>query len=409
MKILLITPHFFPENFRINDLAFEFKKRGHIVSVLTGIPDYPEGNFFPGYGLFKKNHETINGVNIYRAPLISRGSGSNIRLSIHYLTLMLGSVFTSLFLFNRKFDIIFVFQPSPILIAIPAIIIKKIKQIPICLWVLDLWPESVVSARKLNNNFIPALLNPLTKLIYKNVDKILVSSKGFINSIVQKGINKDKLDFFPQWAEPIFKPIKKEHIINTNKINKKNFNVMFAGNIGEAQDFPSIIEAAKLLKKNKKIQWQILGTGSKLKWVEKKIVEFRLNKCFHLHGSYPIDQMSNFYAQADVMLFSLKDEEIFNITIPGKVQTYLACGKPVIAMVNGEAANIIKENKVGLTCSAGDYVSLAKKIEKMSILDINTLNEFSHNSLSCYNKLFKRSSLIDKLEKTIINMSSDDK
>ena len=265
MKILFVTPHFFPENFRINDFAFEFAKRGHNISVLTGIPDYPEGNFFTGYGIFKKNKENYNGVKIYRAPLISRGSGSNIRLSIHYLSLMLGSIFTSLFLINKKFDVIFVFQTSPILIAIPAIIIKKIKQIPICLWVLDLWPESVKSAGKIKNDFIPILLTPLIKLIYNNVDKILVSSNGFINSIVKKGINKNKLDFFPQWAEPIFQPIDKKNIIYNNQIDQKKFNVMFAGNIGKAQDFPAIINAAELLKNNTNIQWIVLGGGSKLK------------------------------------------------------------------------------------------------------------------------------------------------
>ena len=180
MNILVVTPHFYPENFRINDFAEAFTRRGHEISVLTGVPDYPEGKFYDGYGLFKKNREIYNGIKIYRAPLIPRGSGSNIRLALNYISFVIGGIFTSLFMMKNEFDIVFVFEPSPITVGIPAIFIKKIKKIPLCFWVLDLWPESVVSAGNLKSSFIPRILNPIVRFIYKHSDRILVSSNGFM-------------------------------------------------------------------------------------------------------------------------------------------------------------------------------------------------------------------------------------
>ena len=404
MNILIVTPHFYPENFRINDFALEFIKKGHTVSVLTAVPDYPLGRFYEGYGIFKKNRENYKGVNIYRAPLIPRGPGTNFRLALNYISFVIGASLTSLLLLKRDFDIIFVFEPSPITVGIPAIIIKKIKRIPICFWVLDLWPESVISAGNLKSNLIPVILNPIVKFIYNNCDKILVSSNGFVNSIKDKGIDKNRIEFFPQWAEPLFKPVQKNNSLLDNIIHADSFKIMFAGNIGEAQDFPAIINAAKLLKNNKKIQWIILGDGRKAAWVRQEIVRNKLEKCFHMLGSFPIDKMPEYYSIADAMLFSLKDEKIFSITIPAKVQSYLACGKPILAMVNGEAANIISENRAGFTSKAGDYNSLSNNIVHMSELGLNGLKKLSDNSLKCYNNLFGRDMLLNKIENDLLEL-----
>ncbi len=405
MNILIVTPHFYPENFRINDFAVEFQNRGHNIRVLTAIPDYPGGKFYDGYGIFKNNRSNYKEIEIYRAPLIPRGSGSKIRLSLNYLSFIIGSIFTSLFLLRKNIDLIFVFEPSPITVGLPAIFIKKLKRIPICFWVLDLWPESVVSAGNLKSGLIPKLLTPVVKYIYDHCDKILVSSKGFIDSIKEKGINSKKILFFPQWAEPIFKPIKKDNTLLKN-IPENSFKIMFAGNIGEAQDFPSILKAAKYLKNQPDIHWIILGDGSKADWVKKKIDEYQLTHCFHMLGSFPIEQMPVFYAHADAMIFSLKDEYIFSITIPAKVQSYLACGKPILAMVNGEAANIINENNAGYTCNAGNYNTLADNVVKMSKLAKSSLEDLSNNSLLCYNTYFERDMLLQKAENIFYKLVS---
>ena len=404
MNILIVTQYFYPENFRVNDLATEFKNRGHEITVLTGIPNYPAGKYYNGYGVVKNNRETYKGIKIFRSPLIPRGSGSSVRLALNYISFIIGSIFTSLFLLRKKFDIIFVFEPSPITVCLPAIFIKKIKRIPICFWVLDLWPESVVSAGNLKTGLIPKILNPLVKFIYKHSDKILVSSRGFINSIEEKGINKNKVNFFPQWAEPIFKPLKPERILLTS-ISTNDFIVMFAGNIGEAQDFPSILEAAKLLREYSNIHWVILGGGRKEKWVRERVDEFNLGSNFHLLGSYPLEKMPEFYSHADCMLFSLKKEYIFSITIPAKVQTYLACAKPVVAMIDGEAAKIIDDSKAGISCPSESTEILSKNIKHLSLMKKNDLNKLGENALAYYNKEFERDMLIDEMEKLFIKMA----
>lgn len=400
MNILIITPHFHPENFRINDFALEFVRKGHKILVLTGIPDYPSGNYFDGYGIIKKNREKYKGIDIYRAPLISRGSGSNFRLALNYITYIIGAGFISLFLLRKKLDMIFVFETSPITVGLPAIFIKKIKRIPICFWVLDLWPESVVSAGNLKSRLIPRMLTPIVKFIYHNCDKILVSSRGFINSIIEKGVERKKIEFFPQWAEPQFRPIEKKIDLLKDSIPENSFKIMFAGNIGEAQDFPSILNAAKLLKDKKHIHWFIIGDGRRAELVKKKIAEYNLQDCFHMLGHQPIDKMPEYYASADAMLFSLKDEYIFSITIPGKVQSYLACGKPILAMINGEAAKIINVSNAGYTCAAGDYNSLADNVIAMSELDQSKIEILSSNSLNYYKDNFDRDMLIDRAEES---------
>ncbi len=404
MNILIVTPHFYPENFRINDFALEYVKWGHKVSVLTGTPDYPSRKFFKKYGFFKKNNENYKGIKIYRAPLITRGSGSNFRLALNYMTYVLGALLTSLFLLKKKYDIIFVFEPSPITIGIPAIFIKKIKKIPICFWVLDLWPESVISAGNLKTSFIPKLLNPIVKFIYNNCDKILVSSNGFKSSIVEKGIDKDKIHFFPQWAESLFKPVEKNYDLLPLEIPKDSFKIMFAGNIGEAQDFSSILKAAKKLKNNKNIHWIIIGDGRRSNWVKAKIIDYKIQSTFHMLGRHDIEKMPEYYSLADAMLFTLKDELIFSLTIPAKVQSYLACRKPILAMINGEASKIIEENKTGYTCPAGDFDGLVQNIIKISSLDKKELDELAENSLKCYQEFFERDMLLKKAEDIFFRM-----
>jgi glycosyltransferase involved in cell wall biosynthesis len=273
--------------------------------------------------------------------------------------------------------------------------------------VLDLWPESVVSAGNLEKrSFIPKVLDPIVKFIYKHSDKILVSSNGFIDSVVSKGICRDKIEFFPQWAEPVFKQNKSSDYL-LGDIPKDSFKIMFAGNIGEAQDFSSILEAAKQLKDEQDIHWVILGGGRREKWVKSKIREYSLENCFHLLGSFPLEKMPDFYASADVMLFSLKDEYIFSITIPAKVQTYLACGKPILAMVNGEGGRVVIDANAGLTCSAESPKELAENILKMKNMDANEIAEMGSNARKYYDDNFERSHLFNRAERIFEDMISD--
>ena len=262
---------------------------------------------------------------------------------------------------------------------------------------MDLWPESVVSAGNLKSGSIPQLITPIVKFIYNHCDKILVSSRGFIESITDKGIDRGKIEYYPQWAESIFQPI----LSDTRKIEgvpEDGFKIMFAGNIGEAQDFPSVLQAAKILKEDKSIHWIILGNGRKKIWVEEEIKELGLEECFHMLGSYPLEQMPEFYSASDAMLFSLKRKDIFSLTIPAKVQTYLACGKPVLAMVDGEGASVIDDAQAGYTCPAESPALLAENILRMRRLSKREITGMGNHARFYYQNNFDRAYLLDKIE-----------
>jgi glycosyltransferase involved in cell wall biosynthesis len=363
MRILICTNHFYPENFRVNDIAFSLAKEGHDVTVLTAIPDYPLGKYFDGYGIFKRRKETIHGVKVIRGFIIPRGNGDGKHLMINYLSFFISSFFISLWLGVRhRYDAIFVHETSPVMIGVPAVMVKKIRKCPIFFWVLDLWPESLQAAGGINSDVVLDSLTKLTTWIYKNSDKILISSKGFEKSILEKGDFKNKLVYYPNWPDAFVEDENEPDIPSL----PNGFNVMFAGNVGEAQDFEHVMEAALRLKDYRHIHFIIIGDGRKLPWVKAFVQERQLQDTVHLLGRFPVNLMPAFYRKAGVMLVSLKDEPIFNLTAPAKIQGYMAAGKYIVAMMNGEGPRIIQEADCGSSVSAGDSKGLSELILKLS-------------------------------------------
>lgn len=398
-KVLLITQNFYPEAFKSNDIAFELVNRGYLVDALVGIPNYPQGRYFKGYGVLRKRFEIINGVRIYRVLQIPRGKNNKILLVLNYLSFVFFSTFWILiFSLIKKYDLIFVHGTSPVTQGIPGILLKKLTRTPLFFWVLDLWPESLKSAGGITNKKIISFFNRIVKLVYNNSDKILISSKSFSESILEKGDYITKLVYFPNWAEEIF------HESNKSDVPKlpDGFIIMFAGNIGEAQDFESVLNAAFLTKDYSHIKWIILGDGRKKEWVNDFIKKNSLEETVLLMGRYPIDYMPSFYSYADAMLVSLKDEEIFNLTVPAKTQSYMAASKAIIAMVNGETASLIKEANCGIVANSGDYENLAKIILEVSY----NKKEFAKLGLNGYNYFiehFTKKKCIDNLCQLINN------
>ena len=365
-KVLLISPHFYPENFKCNDVAFELAKRGYEVTVLSDIPNYPEGKFYPGYGLFKRRNEMVNGVKVIRTAMIPRGDGSGKRLALNYLSFAFTASIRAFFMvLFGGYDTILVHETSPITVGIPAVNIKKMrKSTRLLFWVLDLWPESLQVAGGINNKKVLNLFEWVAKLCYRNSDKILMSSKGFRQSICEKGDFADKLEYFPNWAEEALTAANDYPLPDM----PEGFKVMFAGNIGEAQDFDHTLEAARILSEQgvTHIHFILLGDGRKRSWVEEYIKEHHLENTVHWVGRHPLESMGKFFAQADVLYFALKDSLIFNLTCPAKLQAYMSAGKPVLAMLNGEGANVVGEAQCGLSVSAGDSVALAETLKRMS-------------------------------------------
>lgn len=397
MKILVVTQYFWPENFRINDLCDALIERGHEVTVYTGLPNYPEGTFFKGYSYFGPYKEYRGKIKIIRSPLIPRGKNKSLKLVLNYFSFFFLSSLLAPFLVRGKFDKIFVYEPSPITVAIPGIVLKYLKNAPMFFWVTDLWPESLEATGVVKNKKILNAVGSLVRILYKHSDKILVTSKGFIPRVKALGGKDSQIVYFPQWAEELFSRTPDPHFYDS-LIPQEGFKVMFAGNIGSSQDFETLVKAATILKDNKNIYFLILGDGLMKSWAEQEVAKQGIVNNFIFLGRKPVDLMPEYYSKADAMLMSLTNTDLFSITVPSKLQSYLASKKPIIASMNGEGAQIVEDFKAGLTCPAGNPQLLAEKILKMSALTKNELHLMGENSLKCYQSEFEREKLITFLE-----------
>ncbi|MDM1466518.1 glycosyltransferase family 4 protein [Myroides odoratimimus] len=399
MKILIVTQYFYPENFKSNDLAFELKRRGHDVTVLTGLPNYPSGKISEGYGFFKNTKQRIDGVRVIRSWLLPRGKGGGFRIFLNYFSWAFFASIRAIGLgLNNKYDAIIVHEPSPITQFYPAWVVKKITKAPIYFWVLDLWPESLQVAGGINNLFVLNVFKKMVISFYNASEKILISSKGFKQSILQKGSFDNKIEYFPNWGEDSISMGDKSYSIPELP---EGFKVMFAGNIGEAQDMDAIMQAALLLKEKIDIQFIIVGDGRKMSFVQEFVKSNKLENTVSLLGRYPLEAMATFFDKADVMLVSLKDDPIFNLTVPAKMQAYMSSGKPIVAMLNGDGAELINEAKCGEAVNAGDYRGLTNSIIKISEMSKEELSILGRNSKDFYLENFTLEKCIDNLERII--------
>ncbi|WP_272023216.1 glycosyltransferase family 4 protein [Olleya namhaensis] len=403
MKVLIVSQYFYPENFKVNDIAFDFKKKGYDVTVLTGKPNYPSGKFSEGYSFFKKKYEEIDGVKVYRTPLFPRLNGSGKYLALNYLSFLFFSFFTIHFRLKGNYDVVFSHHPSPLTSALPAIWCAKKFNAPYINWVLDLWPDSVSANSNIKGGFIYNSLKKVVSYIYKNSDLILVSSKMFKTSILQNfDIKPSKLAYFPNWAEDVF--INKNNLEDNNITLPEGFNVMFAGNLGESQDFESVLKAASLTKQYN-INWILLGDGRKSDWIKQQIKEDNLERV-HMLGRHALKTMPSFFKKADAMLVSLKDEPTFALTVPAKVQAYMASKKIILGMLNGEGKDLINESESGIAVNAGDFQSLANSVIKISNLPEEKIYQIEGNSFNYYLNNFSKDLLFDKLEAYLKNTTN---
>lgn len=398
MNILIVTNHFWPENFIINILARGLHNRGHSVTVLSGIPNYPQGEFYPGYGIVKRRIDDYQGIKVLHVPLIPSGKGNNFRLVINYLSFALcGSIFAP-FYCQGKFDVIFVYETSPITVGLPALMLKKLKCLPIIFWVQDLWPETLSATGAVKSQSILNLVGELVRFIYRGCDIILAQSKAFLPSIAKFVDQNKKILYFPNTTEDFYQPVRLEADVPERLLMPAGFRLMFAGNIGAAQDFGTILAALAKLKDYPDIHLIVLGDGRMRPWVECEVQAQGLTDQVHLLGRYPPETMPRYFSLADALLVTLRPEPIFALTIPSKVQPYLACGRPIVAALDGEGARVINEAGVGLTCPAGDPEALAQAFLAMYRLPAAERCAMGERGRSYFEANFDRGKLLDRLE-----------
>jgi len=368
MKILFVTSHFYPENFKANDMAFDLARRGHDVTVLTPIPDYPLGRYYDGYGIFHRRSELINGVKVIRTFVTPRRNGSAKWLALNYVTHTAFATIRALWLgLTRRFDAVIVHETSPVTVGIPAVMVRKMQRIPMYFWVLDLWPESLEAAGGVHNRYVLGLFRSLTAWIYRNSERILIGSKGFRRSIDAMGDFDGRIEFFPNWVD---KALMAKTEFEEPQL-PEGFNVMFAGNIGDAQDMPHVLDAAEQLSGDG-INIILVGDGRRKEWAEQQVAARGLTNVYFI-GRYPLESMPSMFAKADVLFLSLKNNPIFSLTVPAKLQAYMSAGKPIVAMINGEGADTISDANCGWSVPAEDsdaLVGLLRRIASMPAAEL---------------------------------------
>ncbi len=395
MKILIITQYYPPEPFRVGDFADGLQQKGCEVIVLTGFPNYPHGKVYDGYTQKIFQIENINGVRVIRVPIFPDTSYSKLKRIANYLSFAINAFIIGMFLIKpQDYQRIVIWQLSPITIALPGIFIRFFQKskAPIFHYVHDLWPESLEASGLVRSKVLLRIVGILVKFIYKNSNKIIVQSKNMIESVEKYKITKEKIIYIPNWSEDFYKPVP----YNEELAKKENlygfFNIVFAGNLGKAQNLESLLEAARSLISFPEIQFIIYGEGSNRAVLE-KLAEDLPNVVFK--GKREAMDMPDLLALANITLVTLKREPIFALTIPSKIQSYLACGRPIIAALEGSGADVIREANAGLVCQPDDYVALERAILKLYRLNIDELEEFGKNGRNYYEKHFSREGILN--------------
>lgn len=405
MKLLILSQYFWPENFRINDVVEGLAARGHAVTVYTAMPNYPTGRFFAGYGWRGPYRERYKAADVRRAPIFARGSGGGMRLALNFASHALFSTLLAPLLVRGRFDAILVYEPSPMTIGIPARALRALKRAPVLFWVQDLWPESLAATGAVKSRTALGIVDRLIKWIYRGCDRVLVQSEAFIPSVRSHGVPEARIRYLPNSAENFYRKLAPSaHDAEAAEL-PAGFRVMYAGNIGAAQDFPTILAAAELLRDAPQIQWIIVGEGRMRGWVEEEVSRRRLSN-IRLLGQRPPERMPRYFAHADVLLATLRREPIFAYTIPSKIQTYIACGRPVVAALDGEGGRIIREAGAGWAVPAEDPKALADAVLAASRTPDVELRAMGDRGEAWFREHFEREKLLSRLEAELAEVAA---
>lgn len=395
MKLLAMSQYFWPESFSINEVVRSLKARGVDVTFLTGKPNYPDGDVFEGYSAWGCLREDWQGIPVLRVPLVPRGRNSAFGLTANYLSFIFSVMFFGPWLLRKERpDAIFVYCPSPLLQALSALLLGRIKAVPVIVWVQDLWPESLESTGYVKNRLVLHLVRKLVQFLYRHTDHILISSRSFAAPISAM-VPGAKISYFPNsidasFCEPDLAPRTLLPAL------EEGFCVVFAGNIGAAQAMEVIVGAAEQLSSVPEIRFVIIGSGSRLEWMRSQVQDKGLANVY-LVGRYPGEAMPYLLSKAAALLVTLADQPIFAATVPNKVQAYLAVGRPVIGCLNGEGARLIEEARAGLTVPAEDASRLARAILALHRMTPEARKEMGDNGRHFYRRNFDHEELVDRL------------
>ncbi len=385
MKILVICQYYFPEPFRITDICEELVREGHSVTVVTGTPNYPMGEIYPGYENGERADEVINGVTVHRCRIAPRKTGALNRLKNYFSYASASKKYIKTL--PCDFDVVFVNQLSPVMMAEAGIAYKKKHSKKLVMYCLDLWPESLCVGGIKKGSVIYKIFDRISRRIYRSADELLITSKSFREYLSERfDIADEKISYLPQYAEAQFLAL-------SEKEPAEDFSLLFAGNIGSAQSIDTIIGAARILK-DEKVVFNIVGDGSELSSL-KELAKDLPNVIFH--GRKPLEEMPKYYEAADAMLVTLTADPIISLTLPGKVQTYMAAGKPVVGAIDGETEIVLSEAQGGYCGRAEDEKALSENI--LALMHSGKASEIGRANRKYYLANFSRDKFIKNLTK----------
>lgn len=392
-NILVISQYFYPEPFRINDICREWVKRGYQVTVLTGIPNYPEGKFYKGYGLFKRRRESWDGTEIIRIPLIARGHTA-IGMLLNYTSFVVSGFFWSHFTKLRA-DLVFTYEVSPMTQALIGVWYSKRRKIPNYLYVQDLWPENVEIVGGVKNRTVLRLIDKMVRYIYRYCQTIFATSQSFVERIREKVEETEKVRYWPQYAEDFYRPLERESIAEVPQDGR--FKIVFTGNIGFAQGLDILPKTAAVLKEQgtDDICFVIVGDGRYREQLMRETEELQVSDLFYFVDRQPPEKIPSILAACDAAFISFMDNSLFEMTIPAKLQSYMACGMPIIAAASGETQRIIEEAKCGICAPIADDRQLAQAVE--DVKNMHHLEIMRHNSVRYYTEHFDKDKVMNEM------------
>jgi len=397
-RILVVSQHFWPESFRINDICDSFVEHGFEVDVLCGIPNYPKGQFFDGYGYFKNKRQTVNGMKVRRCIEIKRGNNSNIRIFLNYISFPATSIFSLPYLMRQKYDKIFLFQTSPVMMSLAGILLGKLKKIETTMYVLDLWPENLYSVLNIRNRMLRKFMHSTSNWYYRNTNKLIANSQKLMELLKERTNKEDShIVYIPQFCEKIY-----ETSIDDAELKARfseTFNMVYTGNISPAQSFETVIEAAKILKSKgyNDIAWIIVGDGMSKSWLEGEVQKGDLSDNFIFIGHVPIEEVPKYTNIADGLFACLSKIELLDATIPAKTFSYYAAGRPMALAMDGEIQQIIQESKAGYAVDTEDSAGLADAVAKLHDASEDERKAMGESAKKYYFKHFERNLNMKKL------------
>ncbi len=398
MNILIATQYFWPESFRVNDLAQGLRDRGHEVEVLTGMPNYPAGSLYAGYGWFRPGRERYGDIEVVRAPLVTRGTSKNWRLALNYLSFAVSASIVGPLRCRSKVDAVLAYEPSPITVGIPALVMGRLRRAPVLLWIQDLWPDTLEAVGVRPGSIAARVATHLSDLVHRRCDLLLAQSQLYAPRLQARGIDPQRIEYLPNWAEDAFRPHEPSDTSVDPMAHIDGFRIVFAGNIGSAQAFETTLDAATRLRDTKTIKWVLIGEGNMREWVEAEVARRGLAETVVLPGWKAPDTMPAYFAHAGALLVTLRPDPIFSLTVPSKVQTYLACGKPILGALNGEGAAILEQSGAALVAAAGDAAMLAENALRLSHRACDERNRMGRAGRAYYESNFERAGLLARLE-----------